>query len=93
MTLKKRILLTVACIFVSFLLGGALAIFLVNRGAASMGSDAKAALAGQVSAVIAGVGCGVLWIPWAAEQGKKRREERERAFKAASRPKKRTRQS
>lgn len=90
MTIRKRIFLTVGWILFSFVLGMSFAIWLAGSSRSSGNRKALSAQAGTLSAVLAGTGCAGLWLPWAAAQGKRRREEREQKTKpaAAKRPSK-----
>ena len=78
MTLKNRILLSVAWFVLCIVFGFATFLFVVNS-APRRDRDARAAMLGTGLGTVVGIGWAGLWLPYAADIGKKRREERARA--------------
>jgi hypothetical protein len=82
MTLRKRIQITVAWLVIGISLAAVGGFFMV-KDAPRREWKQRAAAAGSFGGLVVAVGCGVIWLPYAAAVGKKRREERERARHAA----------
>ena len=85
MTVKIRILVTVAWIVLGILVSGAITAFLL-QDAPEREWNARAGAAGSFAGLVIAVGCGAIWLPWAARIGAEKRKERER--KAARRSRK-----
>ncbi|MDA0588551.1 MAG: hypothetical protein O2820_11790 [Planctomycetota bacterium] len=82
MTIRKRIQVTVIWLVVGISLAAVGGFFLV-KDAPRRELNQRAAAAGSFGGLVVAIGCGVIWLPYAAAVGKKRREERERARKQA----------
>lgn len=90
--MKKRILITVAWFVIGIVVTAAIAAVVVSNSP-HRERNARAAAFGSAGGLVVAIGCGAIWLPWAARVGKKRREERERAKLAAKKDKRRKRQS
>ena len=79
MTLKKRIILSVAWLLLCVVIGFAAVIFVATGEGSSADRTARAGLVGTGMGTVVGIGWAGLWLPYAAAMGKQRRAERERA--------------
>jgi hypothetical protein len=77
MLVKKRILVTVAWIILGILISGAITAFLL-QDAPRREWNARAGAAGSFAGLVIAIGCGAIWLPWAARIGAEKRKERER---------------
>jgi len=84
MTVKKRILVTVAWIVLGILVSGAITAVLL-QDAPRREWNARAGAAGSLAGLVIAVGCGAIWLPWAARIGAEKRKERERKIARRSR--------
>jgi hypothetical protein len=91
MTIRKRIHMTVAWLIIGISLAAVGGFFMV-KDAPRREWNQRASAAGAFGGLVVAVGCGVIWLPYAAAVGKKRREERERARKAKKQKRKRRRE-
>lgn len=82
MTIRKRIQVTVAWLVIGISLAAVAGFFMV-KDAPRRERNQRASAAGSFGGLVVAAGIGVIWLPYAAAVGKKRREERERARKAA----------
>jgi hypothetical protein len=99
MTLKKRILFSVYWLVLIFVLAIGTFFWIAAGEPPSPETAARASMAGSGFGILASIGFGILWLPYAFEVGKRKREQQERAKrkksktgnkpKSGTRPKKR----
>jgi hypothetical protein len=90
MTLRKRIQVTVAWLIIGISLAAVAGFFMV-KDAPVRERNKRAEAAGSFGGLVVAAGCGVIWLPYAAAVGKKRREERERERRAEKNQKRKRR--
>jgi hypothetical protein len=81
-SLKNRILLSIAWFILCIVIGTAAFAVMINNSP-RRDRDARASMLGGGMGVLVSIGWAGLWLPYAAEIGKKRREERTRANRKA----------
>ncbi len=77
MTIRKRILVTLAWIVLGIVVSGAVTAVLL-QDVPRRQWNARAGAAGGFAGLIIAIGCGAIWLPWAAKVGKQKRQEREK---------------
>lgn len=77
MTIRKRILITFAWIVAGIVVSGTVTVFFL-QDVPRRQWNARAETAGGFAGLVISAGCGAIWLPWAAQVGKKKRAEREK---------------
>jgi hypothetical protein len=84
MTLKKRILFSVCWLGLILVLSIGTIFWIIANEKSNRKAKARASMVGSGFGTISSIGLGILWLPYAFEIGKQKREQRERAKRRKS---------